>query len=591
MKVLSPVWQRLNRTALALGVVAGVYLWAALIYLPPRVYWTPDVGLKVIQASAGRGLDFSVAYPGQALDPAFQFVPFRETFYFIARERLHFAQPPIISILSQPLIAWLGRRSEALVSLMAGWVTVVLATHLTQRVGGPGWLGALLAGLATPLMFYSVPLWEHTLAVALALGALVLVLDPSERRASHLIVSGLLVGLAASTRKELLLLAPVMLVLIARRERRWQAAAIWLAACGAPLFAWWAYTFIITGHLVPPEFRISTSPGLTAEAYFLRTGLRGLADFVFDPRAEGLGEQALVAAAVYVLMQRAPQTWWRELAQVLALLWLGAAAWGGLLSAVQGGGLFGWLSVSPYLVVGTWFTREENATLRSLRVIALGYYALVMLSLGWLTAAGAFQAGLEWGTRFALLVFPLSVPLAARGLHALQQRALSARLYGDELTIKPPRWAPFKSTWAATLSNGLARLHLILIAALIALSVWMQALGVSLMRNPAVNAEVREALLAVPEQHVVTNLWWLSAAAPDLYLTRPLFLIEDEMDLAAWLRAAEARGAQPFAFVSYGALSESVAAPLAPPGVQLTVIETRALANGMVITRVELKPR
>jgi hypothetical protein len=247
------------------------------------------------------------------------------------------------------------------------------------------------------------------------------------------------------------------------------------------------------------------------------------------------------------------------LAAVLIGVWLAAPQ-----TIFSVNGLFGLMSACPWLLFGWLNGDADTPAARTLRAITLIFVALVMLSLGLFTVPGPYQPALEWGARFALIVFPLSAPLAVQALRSIAERA--AR-------------------------SGLARLHLALALALSAASTVIQMTGVSLMRNPAVTVEAREALLALPEMDIVTNEWWLSAAAPRLYLTKRLFLIGDEAGLGAWMQAAFAQGVRRWAFVGYRPLSASIVAPLAPPGAQLTVTETRALSNQMFVTHVALQSK
>jgi hypothetical protein len=611
----------------ALGFVAGIYVWLAFFYLPPGVYWSPDIGYKRVQAENVRltpWLDLTIDYPGRSVDPELEFVPFRFTFYYVWQGRIHFAQPPVIAVLSRPFIAWLGDHGERVIPVLAGLAALWLAAQLTLALDArPAWAGILIPALATPVMIYSLFLWEHILGVALGLGALWLVVEtlrshkritpqfyqnvlsgaaslPRKRESRNsfwmpafagmttiaewkflralrawgsvsgrggLLLSGLLMGLAAGARKELMLFAPLLGAALARRTlangnwrrlRAWTPLALWAAAALSVLSLYELYSVLNSGSLIPPEFRISVVPELTPRAYLLTAGLRAPADFIFDPQFGWLGDVLLAAVIAYWIASRGPRTWVREAIQAAALAALLAGVWNGVRQLGAAGGLVGLLSASPFLVVGL---NGEGAGARRLRRVALGFYALVLLNLGLLTAAGPYQTGLEWGSRFALIVFPLSAPLVVNGLSAVRERAARS--------------------W-------LARVHFALALSLVGLSIFIQLRGVSKMRAPAVGPESRDALLALPERQVVTNLWWLSAAAPRLYLSKELFLVASEQELRAWMEAARSAGVRRFAFVSYVPLSESVAVALAPPGVRLAVLETVSLGNQMIVTHVEM---
>jgi hypothetical protein len=320
------------------------------------------------------------------------------------------------------------------------------------------------------------------------------------------------------------------------------------------------FSYLNSGNLIPPEFRISVVPEYTPDAYLLVNGVGGLSDFVFDPQFGWRGDVMLLAIIAYWAASQWVRGRPREAIQIAALAALLAGEWYGVRHLGIASGLVGVLSASPFLAVGL---GDAGAATRKLRWITFGFYGLVLLNLGLLTASGPYQAGLEWGSRFALIVFPLSVPLVLNGLKAVRERAAQS--------------------W-------LARAHLALALMLIGLSVFIQLLGVSKTSTPAVGPESREALLAVPEKQVLTNLWWLSAAAPRLYLSKEIFLVNSEADLRAWMSAAYPLGVRAFVFVSYVPLTESIAVTLTPPGTQLKVVETRRLSNMMLVTHVALLP-
>jgi hypothetical protein len=558
-------------SAAALGVLAGLYVWLAFWYLPRGIYWSPDIGLKRIQAENVRldpWLDLTIEYPGQRLDPEFKFVPFRRSFYYVWQDRIHFAQPPGIAVLSLPFVAWLGDLGEPVVPVLSGLACLFLIAHLMRAVEARlAWAGVLLAGLATPLLIYSLFLWEHILAVALALGAITLVL-PGPLTPWRGVLSGILLGTAASVRKEMMLMALVLGVMLwlevmrakgDARPRARRCLTLWMTAGLVPLGLYAVYAYVNSGHPIPPEFRISVIPEVSPRSYLLTIGPRGLADFIFDPAFGWRGDLLVLAAGAYGLANLGPRTWAREAIQVGALAALGVGTWVALPEALgQGGSLLGLLSVSPFLVVGV---AAHLDTARPWLYLTLGYYALVIVGLGFFTPAGPYQTGLEWGTRFALLVFPLGVPLVVASLQAV--------------------WARAARAW-------LARLHVALALVLIALSVLIQLLGVSRTAQPAVTVAARAELLGLDEQQIVTNLWWLTAAAPRLYLSREVFLINSDDELRAWLHTAHSTSR--FAFVGQVRLSPSTLASIAPPGIRVSVVETRHLSNQMFVTRVELSP-
>lgn len=566
--------------AAALGVVGGVYALAAFVYLPAGSYWTPDNGVKLMQAENLRfnpWPDLSLDYPGQWLDPDLRFAPCGRPICYLWNGRMHVAQPPIAAILAGPFLPLFGERGGLIAPLLAGLISAGLVGALMQRAGPePAWLGVLLAGLATPLMFYSVLWWEHTLAVALGLGALWMATrNQANTKIASLIISGGLAGLAASVRKEMLLFALALwlrwLWNVLRSEARgqrpvWTGASAWLGAFALALAPWWWVSTLNSGSLIPPEFTISVAPQFTPQAYLLTHGLNGLADFLFDPRVEGVGNGLLVVVLVYAVAGWVRSAEMRAMIRALAIIALGLGALLLLAPRFPGSGFVGLLSAAPMLMLMLSAPAESRRALSETLWLSAAYFGLVSLNLGLLTQAGPLQSGLEWGMRFALIVFPLCVPLVVAGLRAIREQSSPSR-FG--------KW----HWWAA--------------CALAAVSVVIQLAGLSEVRDTVLSRrESRDALLALPERQVVSGQFWFTTLSPDVYLEKELFYIAstDTEGLATWIGSAYAHGVRDWAYISIAPLDQPRADALAPAGARLSVVETIRLHNERVITRLSFAP-
>ena len=100
-----------------------------------------------------------------------------------------------------------------------------LAPALGRRWSAAG--GSLLA-LGTPLFFYGVTVWEHSLTVALSLGAWLLLAHPSASRA---FAAGLCIGIACWFREELVLMGIATGIAILCRFGRYTSSPLALTRC------------------------------------------------------------------------------------------------------------------------------------------------------------------------------------------------------------------------------------------------------------------------------------------------------------------------------------------------------------------------
>lgn len=142
-------------------------------------------------------------------------------------------------------------------------------------------------------------LWRNVMgegpALALLIAGLALWLRPGERRVSTLALVGLLIGLAASTKNQVAivalpaLLAAWLLDLFWYRQRGWRCFVIPGAVAGVIYFAWTAYLFFGLG---------ADARSLSDDAQTLQAA-QGSAYFLFDPALIGANLNRLTGGDAY----------------------------------------------------------------------------------------------------------------------------------------------------------------------------------------------------------------------------------------------------------------------------------------------------
>ncbi|MEA2165794.1 MAG: hypothetical protein QOK37_3921 [Thermoanaerobaculia bacterium] len=218
--------QRRTQVALVCAVTAIAAI-AILATQPRDVFWGPDSGNHFIQVRT------FLRTGGLAIDDAPQ-----AAHHFVRDgQHVYSFYSPLFPILSAPLYALMGTWGLFLLPLLGTLATACLLSPLIERDYIPA---AVAAIFATPLFWYTVVFWEHTLAVALSLGAYVLVTR------NRMFAAGCIAALVVAFREEgyVVIAAITAALLITRRPGilRFLSGALLL------LLPLWISGIVIYGH-------------------------------------------------------------------------------------------------------------------------------------------------------------------------------------------------------------------------------------------------------------------------------------------------------------------------------------------------------
>jgi hypothetical protein len=383
--------RRLAPVLICLGVL---YAFLALVALPRKAFFSSDEGLKFIQMQNALNVgwsDFSLEYPGREVDQELRFVP-----------------------INHP-----GARGYAglyVIPLTSGLLSMLATARLAKLTSIDGTAAALVLGLCTPLLFYSLLFWDHTLGVLLSTSA-VLVVAASLRasRSWQLLLGGAILGAAVWIRTELYvmsLVVPVTYFFLGGRRAR-QSVALGLGVL-VSLLPLWLFQYFTYGSFLGPHLGHFASLGTALPVTTSRLAIIYylLLESSADLRFAFLYLMAFSAAATVIAsprLRRAPLM----IAGVFGALFVVSLpnlqqTWSG----VPMGGL---IATAPFLVLvlGVPFGGKATPFDRLLLAICGGYVALVSLTT-------PVDPGLQWGPRFLLPILPLGSVLALRGL----QRAM-----------------------------------------------------------------------------------------------------------------------------------------------------------------------
>ncbi len=572
---------------LALLIVVIIYV-SAWYSLPQHVFWSADEGAKYIQLQTlltwQGGARYNLPYRGYWLDPAYQFYPQHPIYpQPDGKGGVRFHWPiwfPLISILPYK---WFGISGLYLIPLLSGLGVVGLSGWLIRRFipAAAPWV-IIIIGLTSPIFFYSLLFWEHTLVVLLALAAL-----------------GLTMSLGNGQLRAIWprLLGIIALLTVAAAMRLEMVAFGVALSLGAAL-AWYTHH---QGDLPPRRYIRGTILWAVAGGILIIAGLYWFTDLTglafLGPRAKQIIEVSWFYAT--------NEGFWRQLPLHLREIWINSAessgpkisgfwAWLGLggvgLGAMtpmlpeqwrgwwlQGtalllGGLSGYVLflpaqyrtlhglflLAPYLVF-SWAIITYARQVQRFEVTLLTATTLLYLALGTLAVlvrqAGGI-ANLEWGPRYLLTLYPLGI--------------MSVVISGWQV------YQHTRSFWGKWLFLSLAIM-------LIGLSIGYQARGFQEIKTTKADLLPYAQALDIIDQPIVTDLIWLPAVLGIQFVQDEIYILPQREDLYAWLQMTDGQ-VDTFIFAGFFLLSDDF---LEGAPIRLEVEESR-IVGGITFTRLRL---
>lgn len=497
-------------------LVIGYTLW--VMYQPPEIFWSLDEGGKYIHVKsiiATSDPTTPLLYPGRYLDQRLEFVPL---FYWSQQDNAVYSWWPVgFQLITVPfywLFGWLGLY---IIPVISGAITAILSGLLVRYLApGSRWLdvaAAVIVGVATPVTFYSTLFWEHTLNVALIMGALLLIgWAWRYGQARLIVVAGVLLGLATYFRTDTgAIVAGIGLVMLVFY---WRWAMLLGVSYTVTSVAWLGLNLLLMEQTIggsgadnvfdPRLFRGFNDAGLWFVPYSFFTSPK-ITSFDMGPALLSVGMLALVLAVLTPFLGRF--RWW-GLGGYAVLC--GICGWV-LIHPAGYRSIHGLVMIAPHVVFAAWLyaipeTRRDPLMPLLILGAGLGYASAYLLK-AW-EAAG----GLQWGPRYMLAFYPLLVAASLVGL--VQAWPLLSRAVRHTL------------------------LGLYLLSVIIGVGYQMRGLD-SALQTKQHFVETHERLQTFHQDAIITECRWLTMVIPDLYWDGTMFSIHGDADFDHWVYAAQ----------------------------------------------------
>ncbi|HAX78168.1 MAG TPA: dolichol-phosphate mannosyltransferase [Cyanobacteria bacterium UBA11372] len=218
---------KIGRDALPwLVIFAGILFTLYLqLLIPEDVYFSGDAGLKALLSKqlASGVLRFDLVPPPQKWVQNLWnngLYPFENPFVYNLNNKYWITFPYTFPLVTAPFYALFGYRGFYLVPLIATWAIWLSFYWACRRLKIDNLLtaiGLVVVIFASHLSLYSAMYWEHTLAVALAFQGFSTLLIPGNSQGiskKDAVLSGVLIGLAVWFRPEFLCLVGLGIALV-----------------------------------------------------------------------------------------------------------------------------------------------------------------------------------------------------------------------------------------------------------------------------------------------------------------------------------------------------------------------------------------
>ena len=478
-------WSKYDIAALAAVTLVYVFL----IVLSPSGIWIIDEGNKYIWAhNLAETGTFTLTDRAEAISPghgAF-IAPFSTPAGEGSDRNSVFS--PIFILLISPFVKLGGFKLALAVPMISSILLIAAVRQLSMSFGIEfKWYSMLILGLASPVLFYSITLWEHNLAILLGIYAIVLARSDNGELYKRF-GAGFLLSAAVFIRPEMVYFAAGSWIFLMKDR----VNALIGGAAGLIIMLW--VNWLTAGTFLPLQVMSN-----------------------FGIRWEGLGFLEWVISrgeAIYTLLLQSSHLWYLSLTVIAAAA--GYIAFPGLVKFLFPVVMFisiiyGWFDSQPFYHAGSkvsmlfaaplffaaLFIKPDSDDIKRIR-------NAVILTIFFTVMTTPVFHGIHFGPRLQLPVIPLLAILLS---------VYMSRIFREGNVFKTD-----------------ALIGLIVVQLLV--SVWSVDL---LFDKRSMNKSREDQILAKSRNNIVTLKWWLQQEIPELYFKRDVYMADTLHDFRLML--------------------------------------------------------
>ncbi len=509
--------RKIITVGLLLIITGGLYFSCIYWLLPRESFYSPDSGVKFIQLKemiAQHQINPAIPYPGLKVDQQLTFQPL--SWLILKKDQKLYSH-------YSPLYPWLCslfyRHFQAVglyvISFLAGvfslWVMYAIAQFMLDE--SQAFLSMLLLGLGTPLLFYFLEYWEHSLAVCLTTIAILLLLKSLDGKTYSCLMVPVVALLAFWSRSEsvvflLAIFAAALILFIKKKNIRFRQLIAPLLVTGGILFSFILFNLFTSGTL----FGIHVSKHLFSSYAFRsiidpvqrvkviatlygRAGIGAYSPAEYVTTAMTMLAFMLIIVIVIAVKFRpslSKKTQWRVVLS-MSLLLISAAA---VMNIVFRFSVIGLFQVTPFVIFAPLYLIDQDRSLfaRFIKLSVLFYFfsSLFIPNIG----------GTQWGPRYILSYYPLLIICSWNALDTMHT------CFGEQLWRFGQRTFVFLTVCSCCIQGiGVSKLHAVKVF----------------------NRETRNILQQASSQVILANYeHFLASICPDLYDQKMFFHVKKQ---------------------------------------------------------------
>ena len=378
---------------------------------PEGIFWSLDEGGKLIYIESvlrEKNPSTALIYPGKPLDPNYENLALY--FYSLKNGEIYSWWQVGFPLLSLPFYKFFGFAGLYILPSIAGALIVFFSAKITKFITknqNLTYLMAFTVAFCSPVFFYSVTFWEHSLSVAsIMMMTYLLLISIFQDQKEFLYISGIMGSLAVFFRTEaILLIAGYWLVLVIIERKKVVSFTLGL---GITSLIWGTINYWLMGNPISPNVQAVQS--LTNFNGLANVGLKYIPYTLFNApiiSAYSLGRGLLVVGTLlfalvifFSLIKRF------RLFSFIAFIGLCLVCFYVLIQPSMYRSVHGFILICP--VVALVFTIYNTKIWKTyLNYFLLSFGGILVFLIGYSLRAWLAAGGLQWGPRYMLALYPL----------------------------------------------------------------------------------------------------------------------------------------------------------------------------------------